>query len=509
MEERGRTPLGQLALYEALRLDVPRPFVRSYAAPEARRTEIGPGPVVTEWYPKSYLGDGTPIFHLRFALRYEPLDLRLLRAAFRSIDEEAIAGWVEREPTGAYSRRAWFLYETLTGRRLRNPDATMGNFVPALREELQFVGDRRISRRHRVIDNLLGDRGMYVTIRKTDHLMRRISEKHSQKARSIVDAYDPVTLLRAVHYLYAKETRASFAIEGEHASSKKAERFVSALQEASKFAITSEDALVELQGSIVDPRYAAKGWRTDQVFVGEVIGGYREKVHFICPKPADVKDLMERWSAFSQRLLKSRIDPVVAAAAISFAFVFIHPFDDGNGRIHRFLIHAVLAQMGFSPGETLFPVSASIVKSKEQYDAALETFSKDLFEHIEWALNENGELVVENETKHLYASFDGTSLAEYLYDRVVDTIENDLPDELGFLAVYDNALGAAKEALDMPDKRLSLLVLLCIQNGGRLSKRKRDQFPEIRDEEVRFVEDAVKAARQAEENAHPRGRLLS
>jgi hypothetical protein len=44
-------------------------------------------------------------------------------------------------------------------------------------------------------------------------------------------------------------------------------------------------ALIRLQGKIVDPRYAAQGWRTFQNFVGDTVGGYREKVHFICPRP--------------------------------------------------------------------------------------------------------------------------------------------------------------------------------------------------------------------------------
>jgi len=28
--------------------------------------------------------------------------------------------------------------------------------------------------------------------------------------------------------------------------------------------------------------------------------------------------------------------PIVHAAVIGYAFVFLHPFEDGNGRIHRF-----------------------------------------------------------------------------------------------------------------------------------------------------------------------------
>jgi len=35
---------------------------------------------------------------------------------------------------------------------------------------------------------------------------------------------------------------------------------------------------------------------------------------------------------------------LVRAAVVSFAFVFIHPFMNGNGRLSRFLIHHCLGQ---------------------------------------------------------------------------------------------------------------------------------------------------------------------
>jgi Fic family protein len=44
-----------------------------------------------------------------------------------------------------------------------------------------------------------------------------------------------------------------------------------------------------------------------------------------------------------QKLEKDKtFDAILAAAIIAFGFVFIHPFVDGNGRIHRFLIHPEL-----------------------------------------------------------------------------------------------------------------------------------------------------------------------
>jgi hypothetical protein len=52
------------------------------------------------------------------------------------------------------------------------------------------------------------------------------------------------------------------------------------------------------------------------------------------------------------------MDPVVAAAASAgFGFVYIHPFSDGNGRLHRWLIHHVLAAAGYNPPELVFPLA--------------------------------------------------------------------------------------------------------------------------------------------------------
>ena len=60
---------------------------------------------------------------------------------------------------------------------------------------------------------------------------------------------------------------------------------------------------------------------------------------------------------FVNRALTGGIDPIVVAAAAAFGLVYIHPFEDGNGRIHRWLVHHVLAAGGLTPRELVFPVS--------------------------------------------------------------------------------------------------------------------------------------------------------
>ena len=61
-------------------------------------------------------------------------------------------------------------------------------------------------------------------------------------------------------------------------------------------------------------------------------------VSYVPPWP----DLAVELMAGLMRLANHRpasLDVLVHAAVVSFAFVFIHPFMDGNGRLSRYLIH--------------------------------------------------------------------------------------------------------------------------------------------------------------------------
>ena len=73
-------------LIEELGLDVVPPAVRSEVVRGARKTRIANGEVL-EQYPLSYAP--RDLFgHLRFAMRYEPLDLNVLAAFFSMVDRK-------------------------------------------------------------------------------------------------------------------------------------------------------------------------------------------------------------------------------------------------------------------------------------------------------------------------------------------------------------------------------------------------------------------------------------
>ena len=488
-----RAAIGHLWLRQHFQLRTTKPYVESYIAPGARRTEIH-GWHIIEYYPRHYASDLNDVIrHLRFALRHEPLDLRVFVGALRQIEPSVLEAWVRTEPTGTFSRRAWFLYETFIGRELDLDDARTGNYVEALDPMRHIVGARRNSTRHRVIDNLLGGPELCPTVRRTPRLIEQLGIHVNEEAKVLLSQYDPTTLARAVSYLYTKETRSSFAIEGETPTSNRTERFISALRSAASFQPSNKQQIISLQNKIVDSRYAAVDWRSCQNFVGATTAGYREEVHFICPRPEDIISLMNGWAELVQRMT-SEIDPVVAAAVSAFAFVFIHPFEDGNGRLHRFIMHHVLAKSGFSPEGLIFPVSAAIVRDQRSYDEVLESFSRPLFRYIDWHLSQDAILQVNNDTSDLYRFFDATPFAEYLYDRIVDTVRKDLRDELNFISIFDHAFEAVRSVVDMPDRRASLLIRLCMQNGGKLSLKKREIFDELSDMEISSMEVAIQRA---------------
>ena len=157
-------------------------------------------------------------------------------------------------------------------------------------------------------------------------------------------------------------------------------------------------------------------------------------------------------------------------------------------------MHHILARTGFSPEGLIFPVSAAIVRDQRGYDQVLEGFSDPLFRYTEWFIDEENRVHVTGPTRDLYRFFDATPFAEYLHDKVADTVRTDLRDELNFISIFDQAMDGVRRIVDMPDRRASLLVRLCMQNGGRLSQNKRDTFAELEDHEIASMEAVIQKA---------------
>jgi hypothetical protein len=489
-------PAGYAALVDRYDLDVMPNWHKSLVTTSGiHRIDLRAG-IIEEVYPPKYWPGDTLGDHLEFALKYDGTNLAILASVFQKVAEEDCLEYLRSKPTGKYARRLWYFYEMLTGRTLPIEDLKRGNYVYLLEPaEYYTVTPAHQVRRQRVNDNLLGDIRFCPTVRRTETLRGFEAADLPQRCRQVVSNYSPAILKRALGYLYTKETKSSFEIEHIKPSSTRTERFVILLQMAEQDDFCRKTQLIEVQNHIVDDRFRDSDYRLSQSYVGETVAWQEERIHFACPKPDDLADLMDGLITAHERMNTGGVPAVIQAAAISYGFVFLHPFEDGNGRIHRFLIHNILARRGFTPEGVMFPVSASMLKNPADYDASLEAFSRQLMPLVEYSLDEVGHMTVHNETAVWYRYIDMTPQTEALFRFIEKTIDMELADELAFIANYDKTKKAIQEIVDIPDRQIDLFIRFCLQNNGRLSARKRNShFDTLSNEEIARMEQAVQSA---------------
>ena len=489
-------PAGYEALISRFNLNVPPNWHQSYVASgNSQRVNTTDG-VTEELYPARHWPGETLGAHLQFALKYDGTNLILLFHIFQRAPQEELLDYLKSAPRGKYTRRLWFLFEMLTSSELPLADLKTGGYIDLLDSDKYYtMGISRPIRRQRINDNLLGDARFCPTIRRSNKLRTFEEADLPERCKNIVAQYSPKLLKRAMNYLYTKETKSSFQIEKINPTSSRTERFVSLLHLAEKEDFCTKDMLLDLQNRIVDPRFSDTDYRESQNYVGETISWQKEKIHFVSPRPQDLTNLMEGLIACHEQMENGNVFGVVHAAAIAYGFVFLHPFEDGNGRIHRFLIHNILARRGFTPSGLIFPVSSSMLKNMEDYDASLEVFSTPLMAHIEYTLDEMGQMTVLNDTAHWYTYPDMTPQAEALFQFIETTINIELTEELKFLAYYDQTKQAIQVVVDMPDREIDLFIRFCLQNNGCLSANKRkSHFKFLSDEEVVQMQQAIQSS---------------
>ncbi len=492
-------PAGYTYLLEKLELaGMPHWHTSFVSSTGTHRSKVQSG-TIEEIYPVRYWPGDKIGDHLEFALKYDGTNLGLLRLLFEHLPQGELTEYIKSKPTGKYARRSWFFFEFLTGKKLPIDHITSGNYVDALDiNEYYSIANGNKSQRHRIVNNLLGPKEFCPIIRKTEKLSKMDSADLEKKCEAIITSYPPELLRRALSYLYNKETKSSFEIEHIKPNASRIEKFIASIELAAKEDFCETERLIELQNRIVDHRFKDSGYRINQNYVGQTVSYQKENIHFICPKPENLSVLMNGLIASHKRMKEGKVSPVIHAAAISYGFIFLHPFEDGNGRIHRFLIHNILSIQGMVPRGLMFPVSAVMLKNPADYDASLEAFSRPLLQLIDYRLDEMGQMTVENETAYWYQYIDMTVQAEALYEFVNKTIEEELVEELSFLANYDNTKKAIQDIIDMPDRLIDLFIQLCLQNNGNLSTRKRSaHFDFLTEEELTAIEQAVRDGYQS------------
>lgn len=431
--------------------------------------------------------------HLTFALKYEGLDLAVLKRLFSALVPADIEALVRAKPTGSYARRIWFLYEWLMSAQLDIPDADRGTYEPVVDSDQQWAVPGENSSRHRVRNNLPGTPEFCPLVFKTKRLAELVAMDLAARAQQAIARIPKDLLSRTAAFLLLKDSRSSYAIEGERPPQDRIQRWGRAIGEAGRRPVDL-DELLRLQAIVIgDARFVELGLRREGGFVGEHDRETRMPIpDHVSARSEDLRSLIDGMAAFDRGPARD-LDPVIAAAVLAFGFVYVHPFVDGNGRIHRYLIHHVLAQRGFNPAGVVFPVSSAILERIEEYRAVLESYSQRLLPLIEWQPTPDGNVQVLNDTSDFYRFFDATAQAEFLYSCVMKTIDVDLPHETQFLAQYDQFRARIENLVDMPDRTVDLLFRFLHQNGGRLSRRAREQeFAALTEEEAATAERAYR-----------------
>ena len=91
---------------------------------------------------------------------------------------------------------------------------------------------------------------------------------------------------------------------------------------------------------------------------------------FIPPPPEHVRPLMQDLCA---AMAEESLPPIVQAALVHAQFETIHPFDDGNGRTGRALLHVVLRRRGIA-ASYVPPISVVLAAHRERYIDGLTRF---------------------------------------------------------------------------------------------------------------------------------------
>lgn len=478
--------VGYAWLVETLGLRVPPPAQPAFVDGSVNRRVDAADRIL---FPTGVALTDSPLGHLEFALRHEGINLAVIASALPAIGAGPIIERLRESPNGEYIRRAAFLWEWLTGGALNAGANTAGAYIDLFDPEEYVVATHPVrAPTYRVSNNALGTPQFCPTVRRgacpapgwLEGMMARAGQLAASSQQS--GLYD-----RAIQYLYLSETKSSFAIENEIPSANREERFVQILRRAGETPAVSEDYLVAIQNAVVRDDFSKEAsYRTRQNWLEDRLG----RITFLPHPPDGLRETMIAWEAFVNDAGRG-VDPLVKTACGAFGFVYLHPFMDGNGRLHRFMIHHLLAQTSQVPEGMIIPVSAVIMNHIPEYLDVLKGFSKPATHLWNYLRGEEGPIINEAPGAEPYRFFDASREVVFLAKMIGEAVEQEIPKEIAYLSGYDRAYERIETAFDLPSKDIGKLIRMIQGNNGRLAKGKRHQFEHLPDEVLHRIEAMV------------------
>ena len=450
-----------------------------------------------ETYPEAMRPLADFAAHLQFHLRHEIPNLEFLSRLFHQTGPTFVQNWIDAEPTGLYARRAAFLYEWLTEDTLQVPDRLGGNYVDVIDDTKLVAASanqvKKISR-WRINDNLPGTRYFCPMVVKTDTVNQAIALSVPQLLEDLNTEFGADQLQRAAVWMTLRESKASFAIEGESDQTSRIERFADVMARHTgkdECPLTNTD-LAQLQGEIIGRHTTLThfGLRQSPVFIGESVR-YQDIVHYVAPPAEDICAMLDGLRVFLERTQGQ--SPVMRSAVAAFGFVYIHPLADGNGRVHRFLINDILRRDGVVPDPIILPVSAVITDDageRRSYDRVLDEISKPLMQavrdHIQFAATQttypdgvasNLNFTGNDQARPTWRYPNLSPHVLFLSTIIKRTVTEHMREQAQYLRTHARARRALKEIVEMPDQQADRVLRSIEQNQGELSNVLAKQMP--------------------------------
>jgi hypothetical protein len=439
--------------------------------------------------------------HVLFALKHEDLNIAILHEALSLVPAEEMLAALLAQPASAYIRQACFFWEKANGRPLPgDPNNMGGNYVDVFDPETYYTGQVwERHQRYRVNFNGIGPYDYCPVVLRDAKLEAEGDEVIARLGAWVGDPLNAQILDRVMGWAYLSETRDSYAIEHETPSPGKEQAFLQAMEQLREKTPLSEEYLVQLQNTVISsPLAHEQQFRAHQNWLQR--GGHGAlSVRYVPPSPDGMLRLMDGFMRMANA--QDDVPALIKAALVSFGFVYIHPFMDGNGRLSRLLAHHCLNLKGVLPdvngNPAILPLSVAMKKNEKQYLEALESFSKPA--RALWSvisISDSDFTFQFKSTPLAYAHWSGQQAARFVIDCAKTALEQSLVEETAFLHAYDKAFQLIDKNCDLPDRSINLLIQWIKHNHGKMPERRKNapEIASLKAEQLAGIERIVATA---------------
>jgi Fic family protein len=457
--------------------------------------------------------DASVLDHVLFALKHERTQLAVLHEALKLVPADEMVQALTAQRLGAYLRRAAFAWEKANGQALALPwDSTGGNYIDFFEPGSYYTGPQwERSRKYRVNFNGIGPYEFCPVVARNAALEQRGQVVLERLRAWVSDPQNLGVLDRVMNWAYLSETRDSYAIENEAPAPDKERAFLQAMEQLRDRRPLTEDYLVDLQNLVITAAIKQEqAFRHQQNWLQR--GGHGAlAVRYLPPPPQNVGELMDGLMRLANSSKgdapEGNVPPLVKAALVSFGFVFVHPFMDGNGRLSRLLAHHSLSLQGALPmvngNPAILPLSVAMKRHEADYLAALESFSRPARQLWDVTYIADNEFAFDfRSSPKVYAHWSGEAAADFMTRCAEQALEQSLVDETAFLQAYDKAYAQIDKEFDLPNRTINLLIQWIHQNNDRMPERRRNaaELLLLKPEQIGRIEAIVASCFSRDDN---------